>query len=79
VPDVNGILTMKEKMINSLLILLTKATPVNQLKTPPSKIVHREDSTPSRNPEEESNARRGLHLPNAFPGEGTKLLIAKLI
>jgi hypothetical protein len=28
VPDVNRILTMKEKMINSFLILLTKATPV---------------------------------------------------
>jgi hypothetical protein len=28
IPDVNGILTMNEKMVNSFLILLIKATPV---------------------------------------------------
>jgi hypothetical protein len=41
---------MKEKMINSFLILLTEATPVNQLEPLPSKIVHCEDSTQSRCP-----------------------------
>ncbi len=34
-PDINGKLTIEEKMINSFLILLTEATPVNQLEPPP--------------------------------------------
>jgi hypothetical protein len=69
VPNVNGKLAMKEKMINSFLILLTKATLVNQLKPPPSKIVCYEDSTQSCSPYEESNVQKGLHLPNAFSWE----------
>jgi hypothetical protein len=45
--DIHRKLTMEEKMINSFLILLTKATSINQLKPPPSKIVHHEASTQS--------------------------------
>jgi hypothetical protein len=75
VPDINRKLTMEEK-INSFLILLTKATSITQPKPPPSKIVHLEDSTQRCGPQEESNARRALHLPNAFPGDelGSSLL-----
>jgi hypothetical protein len=74
VPDVSGILpTMDEKIIKSFLILFKEATPINYVEPPPFKVIHCEDSTRSSCPLEDSNVRRGLHLPNTFPRKRSML------
>jgi hypothetical protein len=55
---------MKEKVMNGLLILFAYATPIYKSETLTSKIIHREDSTQSCCPCEESHAGQGLDLPN---------------
>jgi hypothetical protein len=51
-------------VINDLLVLIAWATPVYKSETRTSKIIHREDSTQSCCPCEESHAGQGLDLPN---------------
>jgi hypothetical protein len=66
VPKIASVLAMEENVINGLIVLFTKATPINKNDTPPSKIISGKDSTPSYRPSKECYAGWGLNLPNTF-------------
>jgi hypothetical protein len=63
--------------MNGLLILFAYATPIYKSETLTSKIIHREDSTQSCCPCEESHAGQGLNLPNTFRGKQERLFKLK--
>jgi hypothetical protein len=67
VPYLASKLTMDEEVVYGLLALFAKTTPIDKGKTPPPKVINREDFAQSCRPSEESNTRWSLHLPNALP------------
>jgi hypothetical protein len=66
VPNLNSKLTMDEEVVNDLLALFAKTTPIN--KTPPPEIINREDFSQSCHPSEERNTRWSLQFQMLFLG-----------
>jgi hypothetical protein len=58
---------MDEEMVYSFLALFAETTPTDKDKTPPPKVISRENFAQSYCPSEESNMKWSLHLPDALP------------